>query len=262
MKFIKYIFIISFIFIFNSCDDEATTDNSSIELDNSMSYYYDTDGGFSIDKNTNVYVINLFQVSQNTVESLQESDIKVICSFSIGQISSTDSDYNSFTSDLLGNGVWLDIGNSQTLSLIKNRINQALEKSCDGVLFQDSDNYNQNTTFSTSLSEQVTYNRSLAQEAESLNLKTGIEIKNYNSYELLSDLSNYFDLLVVENLVSRNFISYISAFMNSTKPVINIETSIQELYYQQAICQTSINNKIYTIYNDGTSDYKSCNGDF
>ena len=260
--------IIVFIIIaFTACDEaDLTSEYYTPSANPSTSFYYDVEGGFSLSESVDVYIVDLFDAGSSSITTLQSSGIKVMCEMSIGAVSSGDSDYSSFTanSDILGDDTWLDIRSSTVSTLINARLQVALDNGCDGVLFTNAENFNEDTTFSITENNQISYNRSLAEDAHTYGLTVGIQIDDKFAQTILDDLVSSFDFLIVKDTYTNSYTEYTSMFLNKNKPVIDIETTSTYQYDEVSktlMCSTMIANNIYTIYVDG-STYSSCNEDF
>jgi hypothetical protein len=102
-----------------------------------------------IPENADVFDVDLFETSKESVQNLKRKGKRVICYFSAGGSESWRSDYGDFRSRDLGDGLknwkderWLDIRSDNVFNIMKKRIEMAASKGCDGI---DPDNVGKTT---------------------------------------------------------------------------------------------------------------------
>ena len=129
-----------------------------------------------------VYDIDLFDVPATQIASLQAAGKRVICYFSAGSFEDFRSDAASFRSQELGNVFddfpnerWLDIRSPNVLAIMESRLDMAVDKGCDGVEPDNVDGFANNTGFNLTSADQLTFNRTIANEAHERGLSVGLK---------------------------------------------------------------------------------------
>lgn len=183
-------------------------------------------GSINTSYKVDLYDIDLFDTSSAKISSLQSKGIKVICYFSAGSSENWRSDYSKFKSADKGKNLdgwdgekWLDIRSSNVRSIMKARLDLAVEKNCDGVEPDNVDGYQNNTGFGLNYNDQISYNKFLAEEAHKRNLSIALK----NDVDQVDDLVDYFDFTVNEECFEYNECSRLSPFKNQNKAILNAE---------------------------------------
>ena len=198
----------------------AVTDTWQWQLSGTINTTYDVD----------VYDIDLFDTPETLIASLQASGKRVICYFSAGSFEDFRPDAGSFRSQDLGNEFddfpderWLDIRSATVLTIMEARLDMAVAKGCDGVEPDNMDGYVNNTGFSLTSSDQITFNRTIANEAHERGLSGGLK----NDLDQISDLIAFFDFQVNEQCHEFDECPVLDAFITAGKPVFNAEYESQ-----------------------------------
>ncbi len=173
-----------------------------------------------------LYDIDLFDTPATLIASLQAAGKRVICYFSAGSFEDFRPDVASFPSQDLGNPLgdfpderWLDIRSSSVLTIMEARLDMAVAKGCDGVEPDNMDGFTNNTGFSLTSADQLTFNRSIANEAHERGLSVGLK----NDLDQISDLITFFDFQVNEQCHEFDECPALDAFISAGKPVFNAE---------------------------------------
>ncbi len=173
-----------------------------------------------------LYDIDLFDTPSALIATLQASGKRVICYFSAGSFEDFRSDAASFRSQDLGNPLgdfpderWLDIRSTSVLSIMEARLDMALDKGCDGVEPDNMDGFTNDTGFGLTPGDQITFNRTIANEAHERGLSVGLK----NDLEQISDLIAFFDFQVNEQCHEFEECAELDAFVTAGKPVFNAE---------------------------------------
>lgn len=216
-----------------------------------------------LDHNTvfDLYIIDLFETSENDIETLKKNKTKVICYFSAGSAEDFREDYGSFPKKVMGLDLsgwegekWLDISNYELFSdIILSRMDLAKEKGCDGVDLDNVDGYTNETGFDLSYQDQLVYNKWLANEAHKRNLIVSLK----NDLNQIPDLVKYFDFAVNEQCFYFKECHLLKPFIDAGKPVLNIEYDIKP----ENFCDKSKDLNFNSIYKNKNLDKKvtSCN---
>lgn len=194
-----------------------------------------------------IYDIDLFDSNTTLIESLKNNGKKVICYFSAGSYENWRNDKSSFPTNILGNDMdgwsdekWLDISNEKLAPIMKKRLDLAVQKGCDGVEPDNMDAYSNNTGFNITSDDQLAYNIFIANEAR----KRGLSVALKNDLDQIVELEPYFDFAINEQCNEFNECDKLMPFINSNKPVFNVE------YHSKYIVNNEINNTLCTNMNN------------
>jgi len=176
--------------------------------------------------NVTIYDIDLFDASKETIKSLKNDGKKVICYFSAGSYEDWREDKDLFNEALLGKDLdgwegekWLDISNENLHTIMIFRLDLAKEKGCDGVEPDNMDGYSNDSGFALSATDQLEYNKFIANEAHNRGLSVGLK----NDVDQIVELEPYFDFSVNEQCHQYNECENMQPFIDANKPVFNAE---------------------------------------
>ncbi|KMV29822.1 endo alpha-1,4 polygalactosaminidase [Photobacterium swingsii] len=176
--------------------------------------------------NVDIYNIDLFDSSTDLIQGLQQSGKKVICYFSAGSYENWRPDANEFKESDLGNNLdgwpgerWLDIRSTNVFSIMTKRLELAKEKGCDGVELDNMDGYTNNTGVNLTNTDQLAYNRVVANTAHQLNLSIGLK----NDLDQILELVDYYDFAINESCTEYNECHLLNPFIQNGKAVLNAE---------------------------------------
>ncbi|WP_434362188.1 endo alpha-1,4 polygalactosaminidase [Parasalinivibrio latis] len=200
-------------------------------------------GSLDVDYAVDLYDIDLFDTSQATIQSLQQSGKRVICYFSAGTYEDWRSDASQFPLTALGNPLadwegerWLDIRNQGIRPVLEKRLDLAVSKGCDGVEPDNVDAYSNPSGFPLTYQAQIDFNRWMANEAH----ERGLAVALKNSVGQVTDLVNYYDLAVNESCFRYNECDKLSPFIEQGKAVLHVEYPFRKLDTEDertAFCQ-------------------------
>ena len=214
-----------------------------------------------------VYDIDLFDTSPSDIQALQTEGHKVICYFSAGSFEDWRDDAAEFSSSVLGDTLdgwederWLDIRQSSVRDIMYARLQLAQTKGCDGVEPDNVDGYTNNSGFNLGYSDQLMFNRYLANSAHQLGLSIGLK----NDLRQITDLVEYFDFAVNEQCFEYNECGYLAPFIDANKAVFNAEyesTYVDNTSARDALCddanQRQFSTLVLPLYLDDSFRY-SC----
>ncbi len=173
-----------------------------------------------------VYDIDLFDVSASVIASLQTSGKRVICYFSAGSFESFRTDAGRFNQAELGNTLegfaderWLDIRSANVLRIMNDRLDLAVQKGCDGVEPDNVDGFANNSGFDLSATDQLAFNRRIANAAHERNLAVALK----NDLDQILALLDYVDFAVNEQCHEFDECAQLQPFVTAGKPVFNAE---------------------------------------
>ena len=200
-----------------------------------------------------LYDIDLFDSSETLIASLQTAGRRVICYFSAGSFEDFRPDAASFPSQVLGNPLddfpderWLDIRSPSVLTIMEARLDMAVDKGCDGVEPDNMDGFANNSGFSLTSADQLTFNRNIATEAHERGLSVGLK----NDLDQISDLISFFDFQVNEQCHEFAECAELDAFITAGKPVFNAEYElplVTDAGARAQLCQAALARNFRTL---------------
>jgi len=184
-------------------------------------------GMIDLSLDVNVYNLDLFDTSAAAITKLHSRGIYVMCYFSAGSWENWRPDAGQYPPEILGNDYngwngekWLDIRAIDTLTpLLVARMDQAVDKGCDGIDPDNVDGYQNNTGFPLTYAHQLAFNVWLSQEAH----KRGLAIGLKNDLNQIPDLLPHFDWGLNEECFTYNECDLLAPFLEVGKPVFVIE---------------------------------------
>ncbi len=190
------------------------------------SWQWQLTGSINTSYDVEIYDIDLFDSSKTLIQSLKDEDRKVICYFSAGSYEEWREDANNFPVAALGDDMdgwagekWLDISNEALAPIMRERLDLAAQKGCDGVEPDNMDGYTNNTGFTLSADAQLAYNKFIANEARKRGLSVGLK----NDLDQIVELEPFFDFSVNEQCYQYNECEKMQPFIDANKPVLNAE---------------------------------------
>ena len=174
-----------------------------------------------------IYNLDLFDTSPETIADLHARGVKVMCYFSAGTYENWRSDAANFPASILGSPLadspdeqWLDIRGLQLLApIMLERIALAAQKGCDGIDPDHVDGYANETGFPLTPDDQLTYNIFLANAAHQNGLGIGLK----NDLAQIPVLVSYFDWMLSEECFTYNECNLLEPFVQAGKAVFVIE---------------------------------------
>ena len=210
-------------------------------------------GAVNTSYNVDIYDIDLFDSSATLIQQLQGSGKKVICYFSAGSYEEWRSDADQFLADDLGNPLdgwagesWLDIRSDNVHTIMKNRLDLAVQKGCNGVEPDNMDGYSNNSGFALTATDQLAFNRWLANEVHSRGLSIGLK----NDLDQISELVNDYDFAVNEQCFEYQECDLLNPFIDNGKAVLNAEYEqkyVDDVNERDALCGDSISRQFSTL---------------
>ena len=172
-----------------------------------------------------VYDVDLFDTSPSLIGSLRAQGRKVVCYFSAGSWEDWRPDAAAFSAAVKGrsNGwpgeKWLDIRRLDVRPIMAARLDLAVSKNCDGVDPDNVDGYTNRTGFPLTASDQLQYNKWIANQAHSRGLAVGLK----NDLEQVDQLLTFFDFAVNEQCFEYKECEQLLPFVDAGKAVFGIE---------------------------------------
>lgn len=175
--------------------------------------------------NVPVYDVDLFDTPVDTLKSLKQRGVYLICYFSAGSWEEWRPDAAQFPAAVQGrsNGWpgerWLDIRSPAVKTIMAARLDLCKSKGFDAVEPDNVDGYTNETGFALAAEDQLAFNRWLAQAAH----QRGLEVALKNDPEQVADLVNDFDFSIAEECVRYHECSSYSPFIAAGKAVLAVE---------------------------------------
>ncbi len=200
-----------------------------------------------------IYDVDLFDVPLAAIQQLHSSGKKVICYFSAGSYESFRVDQQQFLAVELGNSLvgwdderWLDIRSTNVHTIMQERLELAKQKNCDGVEPDNMDGYANHSGFDLSASDQLAFNKFIANEAHRRNLSVALK----NDLEQVRELVDYFDFAVSEQCFEYRECAALAPFIKRRKPVFNTEylnRYVADPVARKVLCKESNSLKFSTL---------------
>jgi len=177
-----------------------------------------------------VFDLDMFDTPRQLVRKLHATGRHAICYINAGAWESWRPDAAAYPSSVKGRDLdgwpgerWLDIRRLDVLGpILVERVRQCRDKGFDGVEFDNVDGYQNGTGFDLSASDQLAFDRWLADTAHSHGLAVGLK----NTLGLAVDLESRFDFAIVEHCFTYRECGLTAPFVDAGKAVIDIEYSL------------------------------------
>ena len=173
-----------------------------------------------------MYDIDLFEAPQDTIDTLHADGRTVICYFSAGSWEAWRPDADEFPADAIGAPLagwpgeyYLDIRMDEVREIMKERLDLAVQKHCDGVEPDNVDAYTNPNGFGLTADDQLDYNHFLAVEAHARGLSVGLK----NDVGQIDALEPCFDWALNEECMAYSECDAYTPFLDSAKPVFHVE---------------------------------------
>lgn len=179
-----------------------------------------------LNPDSHAYDVDLFDTAQSMIAAYKANGHYIICYMSAGSYENWRPDAKKFPRSVKGksNGWagenWLDIRNIKVLQpIMASRMDLARQKGCDAIDADNVDGYTNNTGFKLKASDQLTYNKMLAQLAH----ERGMEIGLKNDLLQIAQLEPYFDFAINESCFVYDECYYMDPFINAGKAVLSLD---------------------------------------
>jgi hypothetical protein len=183
----------------------------------------------TIDQSVDVqmYDIDLFDNTADTIASLHAAGRAVICYFST-QYENWRPDAADFTAAVLGSNLddwpgerYVDIRSTVVRTIMQNRLDLAVSKGCDGVEPDNVDEYENTNGLGITAADQLDFNQFIASEAHKRGLSVGLK----NDLDQVEALQPYFDWVLDEQCNQYSECSDLTPFATANKAVFGTEYS-------------------------------------
>ncbi|KAF7557129.1 hypothetical protein G7Z17_g889 [Cylindrodendrum hubeiense] len=199
----------------------------------------------SVTPDVEVYDIDLFDNSPETVASLHSLGKKVICYFSAGTYEEWRPDASQFPKADLGKAMddwpgerWLNLKSETVRAIMAQRIKLAAEKGFDAIDPDNVDGYSNKNGLGLKKADSIDFIKFLSREASKYGMSIGLK----NAGEIIRDVIDVVDFQVNEECVKYNEGQTFSAFIRANKAVFHIEYPRGAPGSVSAKSRTSISN--------------------
>lgn len=193
-----------------------------------LTWQYDLQGAVSNPSRNNIDVwdIDLFENSADTISSFQSQGAKVVCYFSAGSYEDWRSDKGQFEPSDLGSPLegwpgerWLNLNSDNVRKIMEARLDIAVEKKCDGVDPDNVDGYNNDNGLGLTQQDSVNYMAFLSKAAHDRGLAIGLK----NAGDIIPDVLDTVQFSVNEQCQQYNECDVFRPFTDANKPVFHVE---------------------------------------
>jgi hypothetical protein len=177
-----------------------------------------------------MFDVDLFGTTPETVASLQAAGHRVVCYVNAGVFESWRPDAASFPAAVKGKAdpgwqgeQWLDIRQWSVLQpILEARMDLCRSKGFDGIELDNVDGYSNSSGFPLTAADQLTYNRALAASAHARGLSVGLK----NDLGQVPDLVGSFDWALNEQCFEFGECDALRPFIAAGKATFNVEYNL------------------------------------
>ncbi|KGO72442.1 Uncharacterized protein PITC_076190 [Penicillium italicum] len=175
-----------------------------------------------------IWDIDLFDNTAETITTLRNKGHKVICYFSAGTYEDWRSDISKFDTADFGSNLdewpgerWLNIKSSSVRAIMSSRLDLAQQKGCDGVDPDNIDAYGNENGLGLTEADSIDFLTFLASESHSRGMSIGLK----NGGDIIGSVIDKMQWSVNEQCAEYNECDVYAAFTEVNKPVFHIEYS-------------------------------------
>jgi hypothetical protein len=195
-----------------------------------LSWQWQLSGKLDLTVPAAVYDVDAVDTSAATVATLHRAGRKAICYIDVGSSEDWRPDAGKFPAAVLGAALdgwagerWLDIRRWDVLQpIMAARFTACKQKGFDGVEPDNVDGYSNDSGFPLTATDQLTYNRHIADLAHGLGLAVGLK----NDVEQVTALLPAFDFAVNEECAVYAECGALKPFIAAGKPVFHAEYNL------------------------------------
>lgn len=181
-------------------------------------------GAIDTSYDLDMYDIDLFEATDADLAAL--SDRVVICYLSTGTWEAWRPDAGEFPQEALGRTLedwqderWLDVNDPRVRELMLRRLDLAVARGCDGVEPDNMDGYANDNGLGLNATEQLAYNRFIADAAHERGLSVGLK----NDVDQLEELLPWFDWALNEECAAYDECDRYRVFTGAGRAVFHVE---------------------------------------
>lgn len=197
-----------------------------ITIPTGVTWQWQLTGTVDTSYDVDVYDVDLFEMSSALYQELVDDDRIVVCYFSAGSYEPWRPDADQFPEEAIGRALegwpderWVDHTDPTVRKIMVARLELAVEKGCHAVEPDNVTAHDARSGFPINATEQLDYNRFLADEAHEL----GLAIALKNDVEQVEALVDWFDLQVNEECAFYDECHTLAPFVSQNKAVLHAE---------------------------------------
>lgn len=213
----------------NGCQTYVPTDpveGEVVAFGRGLTWQWQITGVVDTSHDVEVYDIDLFELTDAVGTQLRADGRSILCYFSAGSFEPWTPDAARFPESAIGRKLdgwpderWLDHTDPTVRAIMQDRLELAVERGCDGVEPDNVTAHHNNSGFGINATEQLDYNRFLADEAHHRDLAVALK----NDVEQIGDLVDWFDLTVNEECAAYDECDTLRPFVEADKAVLHAE---------------------------------------
>jgi len=173
-----------------------------------------------------VFDLDLFDAPEDAITALQDRGVLVLCYFSAGSFEDWRDDAGDFPESSIGAPLdewpgewWVDHRDPTVREIMAARLDLAAARGCDGVEPDNVDGYANDNGLGLNATEQLAYNRFLADEAHARGLSVGLK----NDLNQIGELLPWFDWALNEECAAYEECDLLAPFTEANKAVLHVE---------------------------------------
>ena len=204
----------------------AVSDGTWWQPSADTTWHWQLEGTLDLSFDVDVYDVDLFDTSAETIAMLHAEGRRVICYYSAGSWEEWRTDADAFAAEAIGDTLygwpderWLDVTHPSVRAVMAERLDLAAAKGCDAVEPDNVDGWDNDGGVEMTFEEQLAYNRWTAEEAHRRGLAVGLK----NAVGQIPALAQYYDFAVNEECWEWDECDTLLPFIAADKPVFHVE---------------------------------------
>lgn len=190
------------------------------------SWQWQLSGAIDLSVDARMYDVDLFDAPVATIDALHGAGRIVICYFSAGSYEEWRTDADRFPAEAIGNPLegwpgerWIDVRAAAVRAIMRDRLDLAVEKGCDGVEPDNTDGYENDDGLGLASGDALDYLQWLAGEAHARGLSIGMK----NTLDHVEALVDVFDWALNEECFAYAECDRMLPFVRAGKAVFQVE---------------------------------------
>lgn len=194
--------------------------------DPGVTWQWQLTGALDTSLDVEAYDVDLIEVSDEQIATLRGDGRVLICYLSAGSWESWRADAGDYPEEALGRTLdgwederWVDVMHPQVRAILEARLDRAAARGCDAVEPDNVDGYANASGLPLNATEQLDFNRFLADAAHARGLSVGLK----NDLDQLDDLQPWFDWALNEECVAYEECERYQAWLDAGLAVLHAE---------------------------------------
>jgi hypothetical protein len=212
------------------------------------SWQWQLSGDLDTSLDVAMYDVDLYTTSDDAIAQLRGRGVRVVCYFSAGTYEPYRSDAKTLPPAVLGKALpdwpderWLDIRSEKVRAFVRKRLDYAAARGCDGVEPDNVDAYANDSGFPLSASDQLAFNKLIANEAHARKLSVGLK----NDLGQIPALVGSFDWALDEQCMEFDECDELLPFIKAQKPVFHVEYGDESM--RDGVCASANRRNFDTL---------------